>query len=92
MERPIYNAPDHFPASLDPQVIALFSQWKASPLSIDNITAHRTRIRESISLGLPTQPVATVKDIQIPSSAGVIPARLYIPAPGSTAPVVQAAQ
>jgi acetyl esterase len=74
---------------LDPQVKALLEQFQAdaakhpapaAPLSAqEKIVATRQRVSASAALGLPYESVSSAEDFDIPTSAGKIPARLYIP-------------
>jgi len=81
---------------LDPQVSALLQQFKASAaqqpppdrtLRVDEkITAVRRRMQHFHPLGLPSEPVSRIENLDLPGPTGRIPVRLYVPRAETSAP------
>jgi acetyl esterase len=85
-------------SELDPQVKVLLERFQAmaaqqpaldhSPSIDEQVAAFRAMMKFSISLQGVSESVFRVKDFDIPSSAGNIPARLYVPSADSVLPAL----
>jgi acetyl esterase len=83
---------------LDPQVVALLQQMKASAaqqpppdrsVSIEEkIAAVRRRMQHFHPLGLPSEPVFRIENLDLPGPMGNIPVRLYVPQTETPAPTL----
>lgn len=83
---------------LDPQVKLLLEQMQAmaaqqpaldhSPSVDEQIAAFRAQMELSVSLQGESEPVFMVKNFDISSSAGNIPARLYVPSANAVLPAL----
>jgi acetyl esterase len=85
-------------SELDPQVKALLEQAQSmaaqqpafdrSPSIDEQIAAFRAKMKFAMTLSGVSESVFRVKDFDIPSSAGHIPARLYVPSADSVLPAL----
>ena len=85
-------------SELDPQVKVLLEQFPAmaaqqpaldhSPSIDEQVASFRAMMKFSIALQGVSESVFRVKDFDIPSSAGNIPARLYVPSADSVLPAL----
>jgi acetyl esterase len=74
-------------AHLDPQVTELLAKFHAAaaqtsgmPLSVaEKIVAARARMASMTQFAFPHEPIGATKDLVIPSSAGELTIRLYVP-------------
>jgi acetyl esterase len=82
---------------LDPQVKALLESFQAMAaqqpaqdyiLSCqEKIAASRQRMKDSIGLGIPSEPVSRVEDLRIMGPGGSLRVRLYLPCFDNSSPV-----
>lgn len=73
-------------AQLDPQVVELLAKFHAADANIGNalsdtekIAATRARMASITQFAFPHEPIRETKDLVIPSSAGGLTIRLYVP-------------
>jgi hypothetical protein len=76
-------------SELDPQVKALLEQFQANAAQHpapttslspeEKVAASRQLVSTSAILGYPAEPVLRSEDFDIPSPAGKVPVRLYVP-------------